>query len=228
MRLHLQNFMNATAYTIDVSQADTYLFDYGGVVAFHYCEPWQSNLSGLLNVTPQRVRELLSETFIQGKEYRLGTMTREQFWNEIMLLAGVKGIDMHALEDNWARSYQIDQRMLQIIDALRKAGNRVGIMMNTDEYRHTHIEREYALSDKVDCVVSSWIHKVVKPDQAAYQCALKLFQRENCQQKVIYFDDRERNVLPCSQLGMQGAVFADFESFQSLLIGAKVVPPHHS
>lgn len=208
---------------INLQEVDIYLFDYGGVVSFHYCEPWQGNLSLLLKVEPKRVRELLSETSEQGKGYRLGKMNREQFWNEVIGLAGTKDVDMRQLEDNWARSYQIDTRMLSMIHILRKSGKQVGVVMNTDTYRFDHIEKEYQLSKLVDFVISSCTHGVIKPEREAYLCALRVVNREHNPQKVVYFDDRERNIYPCLEIGMKGIVFTDFESFENLLIDEKII-----
>lgn len=208
---------------MNLQEVDTYLFDYGGVVSFHYCEPWQGNLSFLLKVEPKRVRELLSETSEHGKEYRLGNMNRKQFWNEVMKLAGIKELDISQLEDNWARSYQIDTRMLSVIDTLRKLGKQVGVVMNTDAYRFAHIEKEYQLSTLVDFVISSCKHGVVKPEKEAYLFALRIVNREHSPEKVVYFDDRERNIIPCLNIGMKGGVFIDFESFKNLLINEGVI-----
>lgn len=204
---------------------ETFLFDYGGVVAFHYCEPWQGNLSRILQVSPTRVRELLSETSLQGRQYRLGEVTREQFWEEVISLAGCGNADIHALEENWARSYQLDHRMLLVIDHLKKARKEIGIIMNTDIYRHNHIEREYALSKKVDLIISSCVNKVIKPDKEAYIHALQAFDKEKSPNKVAYFDDRERNIAPCLELGMRGILFTDFDSFLAQLQTSKILFP---
>ncbi len=208
---------------LNLSDVDTYLFDYGGVMSFHYCEPWQGNLSLLLKVEPKRVRELLSETSEQGKGYRLGVMSRENFWDVVMKLAGVNNVSISELEDNWARSYQIDERMLALVDMLQKSGKRVGVMMNTDIFRYEHIEREYGLSSKVDFLISSNLHGIVKPDKEAYLQALRLVGREEMPGKVIYFDDRERNIKPCFEVGMKGMVFTNFESLKKILISQGVI-----
>jgi HAD superfamily hydrolase (TIGR01509 family) len=216
--------MTGLQSALDLSEVDTYLFDYGGVVAFHYCEPWQGNLSTLLKVSPRRVRGLLSETSEQGREYRIGKMSREDFWDQVMNLAGCAHVDMRELEENWARSYQLDYRMLGLIEELRKARKKVGIIMNTDAYRHAHIEKEYNLSDQVDVIISSCIHGIVKPEIDAYKCALDIVDRSTCPEKTLYIDDRERNIDPCLQIGMKGAVFSNFESFKNGLIAANIFP----
>ncbi|MDD5469778.1 MAG: HAD hydrolase-like protein [Candidatus Peribacteraceae bacterium] len=213
---------------IGLSEVDTYLFDYGGVVSFHYCEPWQGNLSKLLGVSPKRVRELLSESSDQGRNYRTGAISRDEFWTIVMSLASAKGVDIHELEDNWARSYQIDHRMLRIIDFLRQTGNQVGVVMNTDEYRHSHIEQEYRISEIVDAVISSCEQGCVKPQREAYLGALRIMNRERAPHKTVYFDDRLRNIEPCLELGMKGMVFEDFEQFQKQLIAEAILPLDHN
>lgn len=206
-------------YVQDLSLVDTYVFDYGGVVSHHYCEPWQSNLAKLLNVDQKKVHDLLSETSPQGKDYRLGKMSRSQFWDEIMKLSGTSDVSIEDLANNWARSYQIDERMLNVIERLRSEKTfQVGVLMNSDEYRHKHIEKEYALSSKLDFLVSSFIHSVTKPDLEAYATVLRLANRLDDPEKVLYLDDREKNVLPVLELGMQGYVYSTYEEFRRFLL----------
>lgn len=209
---------------LGLSEVDTYVFDYGGVVSFHYCEPWQSNVSRLLHVDPKTADELLSETSPQGKAYRQGKMTRDEFWLEVIRLAGTNGASASELEQNWASSYQIDQRMLDMIDRLRsERGFQVGVMMNTDTYRHQHIEQEYQLSSKVDFIFSSFQAGVTKPDPEAYRLALTSANRLATPGKVIYIDDKQRNIVPCLALGMKGYTFQSYEDLRELLQNESVL-----
>jgi HAD superfamily hydrolase (TIGR01509 family) len=210
--------------SLGLSEVDTYVFDYGGVVSFHYCEPWQGNISSLLQVDPKTADELLSETSPQGKAYREGKMTRDAFWGEVIRLAGANGVSASELEDNWAHSYQIDQRMLDMIARLRnERGFQVGVMMNTDVYRHYHIEQEYQLSSKVDFIVSSFQTGVTKPDPAAYRLTLTSANRLSTPGKVIYIDDKQRNIIPCLSLGMKGYTFKSYEDLRDMLQNQSVV-----
>lgn len=69
---------------LNLGTVDTYVFDYGGVVSHHYCEPWQSNLSTLLGTTPQKVKGLLSESGSLGRDYRLGhAIIIRYYWSRI-------------------------------------------------------------------------------------------------------------------------------------------------
>ncbi len=207
-----------TSTQLDLENVDTFVFDYGGVISFHYCEPWQGNLAQLLKTSPKEVRSLLSETSIWGRAYRLGRMTREDFWRLICDKTSAVDNDIEALEYNWANSYQIDVRMVRLMQELRdKARVKVGILSNSDHYRHRHIEETYHLSQIVDFSVSSCQHGIVKPEKEAYLKALEIANRKDTPDKVLYIDDRERNVLPAIELGMKGFTFTDYESFRDAI-----------
>lgn len=209
---------------LGLSEVDTYVFDYGGVVSFHYCEPWQGNISRLLHVDPKMADELLSETSPQGNAYRQGKMTRDAFWQEVIRLAGANGVSASKLEENWAHSYQIDQRMLDMIARLRsERGFQVGVMMNTDVYRHNHIEQEYQLSSKVDFIISSFQTGVTKPSPEAYRLVFSSANRLATPWKVIYVDDKQRNIVPCLSFGMKGYTFMSYEDLRDMLQNESVL-----
>lgn len=72
----------------DLKQIDTYVFDYGGVISFHYCEPWQGNIGKILKVGPKQAKAFLSESSPQGRSYRLGHISREEFLATVFEQAG--------------------------------------------------------------------------------------------------------------------------------------------
>lgn len=204
--------------SLNLSLVDTYVFDYGGVVAFHYCEPWQGNLSRLLNTSPEKVRSLLSESGELGRNYRLGKMSRDEFWNLVIKETRAEGINPSELELNWAMSYQIDNRMMSLIARLRsERGAKIGLLSNSDAYRQNHNEKMYGLSQKFDFMISSHTHQVVKPEKVAYEKMLQIANNVSSANKVLYIDDREKNVIPGLQIGIQGYVFSSYENFVNLL-----------
>lgn len=213
----------------DFDGVDTCVFDYGGVVSFHYCEPWQGNLSALLGANPKEVRALLSETSTWGRDYRLGHMSRDEFWGLILEKVGASNVNTNQLELNWAKSYQIDRRMVFLMRRLRQEKRfQIGILSNSDAYRQAHIEATYRLSQDVDFIVSSHTHGVVKPEPDAYLKVLKLADRCDAPHRVMYIDDRERNVTPAIQLGMRGRVFSSYEDFATTLAQQNILTltPH--
>jgi HAD superfamily hydrolase (TIGR01509 family) len=202
----------------DLKAIDTYVFDYGGVVSFHYCEPWQGNIGKILKIDPKQAKALLSESSPQGSSYRLGHISREEFWTAVFEKAGVTDVDMAELENNWANSYQIDQRMLEVMQRLRhELQCAIGILSNSDKYRQEHIESTYGLSGRVDFIVSSYQHGVIKPEKEAYLKTLEVAGRVEAPEKVLYIDDRAGHVASAAALGLQGYVFSTYEQFLQLL-----------
>lgn len=209
----------------DLKSIDTYVFDYGGVVSSHYCEPWQGNIGKILKVSPKEAKALLSESSPQGRSYRLGHITREEFWTAVFAQAGVADADMAALERNWANSYQIDQRMLELMRRLRNELQfKIGILANSDKYRQEHIENTYGLSEQVDFIISSYRHGVIKPEKEAYLKTLAIAGRLETPESVLYVDDRAGHVASAACLGIQGYVFSAYEQFLESLKEHAILP----
>lgn len=209
---------------INLRGVDTFVFDYGGVVSHHYCQPWQGNLSVLLGIAPEEVRKLLSESGDLGRGYRLGHMTRDEFWRLVIEASGAYSVDPAELEYNWAMSYQIDTRMIDLIVKLKNENMaQVGILSNSDAYRQNHNENMYGLSSIFDFIISSHAHKVVKPDKEAYLKVLEVADRRENPGKVLYIDDRERNVIPGQSLGLKGYVYTTYDDFVLMLQRNKII-----
>src|SRR5438552_991824 len=100
---------------------DTVLCDYGGVVADHYSEPYESQLAELLGVGRQRLRSLLSERSPHGRAYRLDQLTMKEFWSEVIQGAGKvdPGTSIELLQELWARTYIPNQAVLSLLSYLR-------------------------------------------------------------------------------------------------------------
>lgn len=190
---------------------DTILFDYGGVVGTHRVEPYWGRYAALLESDPQKANKYIAETSPHGIAFRLGKITMEEFWEEVQKLAGVKGKNPRELMDNWAKSYAIDPRMLELSKKLRKRGYKTGILMNSDIERYKYIQKTYHLNNYYDYIISSNIHKVIKPDPAAYTIAIQLTGKVENPKSLLYIDDRESNAFAGVNQGIQGLTFIGFE-----------------
>lgn len=190
---------------------DTILFDYGGVVGTHRVQPYWNQMAELLESDPHAVNGFLSETSPHGIAFRLGNITTAEFWGEVQRLAGVSGRDPAALMDNWARSYAMDPKMIELSGKLRARGYKTGILMNSDAERYRYIEERYGLSANYDFVVSSNIHRVTKPDPEAYEVAKKVTGKVEEPNTILYIDDRTSNADAAVKQGMQGHTFVDHD-----------------
>lgn len=190
---------------------DTILFDYGGVVGTHRVEPYWGILSAILEADPKVANKYMLETSPHGIAFRLGDITMEQFWEEAQRLAGVSGKDARALMDNWARSYAMDPKMIELSERLRARGYKTGILMNSDAERYKYIQETYHIEQHYDFIISSNIHRVTKPDPQAYEVAKQVVGRSENSSAVLYIDDRKSNADVAVQQGMQGYTFLSYE-----------------
>lgn len=189
---------------------DTILFDYGGVVGTHRVQPYWDRMSNLLEADPKIANQYLLETSPHGIAYRLGNISMEQFWQEVQRLAGVSGKDPRALMDNWARSYAMDPKMLDLSKRLRRGGYKTGILMNSDAERYKYIEDTYHISNFYDHIISSNIHRITKPSPEAYDVAKQVVGRVENPSAVLYIDDRKSNADVAVERGMQGYTFEGY------------------
>lgn len=109
---------------------DTIVFDYGGVLADHYVEPFQSQLGELLNATQKETRELTSERSPHGRDYRLGKITKQDFWNAIKKLSNTE-FDIDYAHDLFEKTYIPNPAMLSLVKWLKdKKGIQIGLGLN--------------------------------------------------------------------------------------------------
>lgn len=189
---------------------DTLIFDYGGVVSDHYCEPFQGRLAELLGVSRKQSRELISERSSQGKLYRLDEIDKAEFWFEVMKIAEANSLDIDLLQELWAKTYIINQAVLSLIRYLRDdIGVQIGIIMNEDRWRYKYILETYNLDKEVSFITPSFLVGALKPEKEIYEAALSQAQKANNPESVIYIDDRETHVEAATKIGMQGYVYVN-------------------
>jgi FMN phosphatase YigB (HAD superfamily) len=184
---------------------DSIFFDYGGVVADHYCEPYQGRLAEAFGTSRKMARELVSEKSVHGRLYRLNQLSKTAFWEEVRRLAPQKSFRDDVVQELWARTYIPNVAVLELLRFLREeVGAQTGIVMNEDVSRLSFIINNYRLDAVVSSLVASCEVGVVKPDSGIYAEILKRGRREVCPQRVLYVDDRQSHVDAAMAAGMEG------------------------
>lgn len=186
------------------SAIDTIIFDYGGVVADHYCEPYQTMMAEKLGTTYARSRELVSERSPHGKAYRLDQMSKADFWARVKELSGAQ-FDDDELQLLWAQTYIPNAAMISMLKFLRdKKRIRVGLCLNEDRPRWEYIVRTYHPETFSSVNVLSYEIGTVKPDPAFYRSMLEMCGRTRTPSRVLYVDDRQTHVDGAKAVGLQG------------------------
>lgn len=103
---------------------DTIIFDYGGVLADHYVEPFQTQLGEILHATQKETRELTSERSPHGRDYRLNKITKQDFWNAIKKLSNTE-FDIDYVHDLFEKTYMPNAAMMSLIKHLKEKKRKV-------------------------------------------------------------------------------------------------------
>ena len=187
---------------------DTLILDYGGVLSDHYCEPFQGRLAGLLGISREQTRELISEKSHQGKLYRLDKIEKSKFWHEVMNKAHAQNLDEELLQELWAKTYIINQAVLSLINYLKnELGVQIGVIMNEDKWRYEYVLKTYDLEKETSFITASFAVGSLKPEKKIYEVALTQSGRINNPEKVLYIDDRKTHVEAAVNCGMQGYIY---------------------
>ena len=196
---------------------DTIVFDYGGVLADHYVEPFQTQLGELLQTNQKGTRELTSEKSPHGRDYRLGKITKQDFWNKIKRLSNTE-FDIDQAHNLFEKTYIPNPAMISLVKWLKdKWGLQIGLGMNEDVDRWEHVRELIDTDELAHFGVISFEIGVIKPDKFFYETMLKKAQREQNPSRVMYVDDRDTHVEAAISHGMQEYHFSNHGDFVSSL-----------
>lgn len=186
---------------------DTIIFDYGGVVADHYVEPFQSQLGEILHTTQKGTRELTSERSPHGRDYRLGKITKQDFLREIKKISTTE-FDIDFVHDLFAKTYMPNPAMISLIKYLKnEKGIQIGLALNEDIDRWNYVKKEIHVDEISSVNIVSCQIGFLKPEEAFYEEILKAAKRLDKPSRVIYVDDRKTHFDGALACGLQGYLF---------------------
>jgi len=201
---------------------DTIVFDYGGVLADHYVEPFQSQLGELLHATQKETRGLTSEKSPHGRDYRLGKITKQDFWNEIKKLSNTE-FDIDHAHDLFEKTYILNPAMISLVEWLKeKWGMQIGLGLNEDIDRWETVRKLLNVDVFSHFNVVSFEIGAIKPEKQFYETMIKKAHRENDPSRIMYVDDRDTHVEAAISHGMQGYNFINEGDFVNALHNMKL------
>lgn len=194
--------------------------DYGGVLAHHYCEPYQTELADLLGVSVDACKSLLSEKSPQGKSYRIAELDKAQFWDTVLSLAGrnKNNIDIDYLQELWSKTYQPDWELIDFVFGLKqKIDIKIILATNSDFIRSQYIKSNFEFYDKFDLVLSSWQYKVVKPSKEFFMKLIELTVIDDEPKNILFIDDRINTTNLAKEHGIDIYTYSNLRDFQGFI-----------
>lgn len=194
----------------------TIIFDWGGVLIDTPTEGIKRHCSDVLGVDGERFikayRQVEFDFYIDG-------ISETRLWEKICELAEVDMPQRCSQTDNslWFEAfstvYNPRKEMFEIVNKLKDAGYRLGLLSNTEMPSLKFFESP--IYDNFDFSVFSCTEATAKPDAKIYQIATKkAAQRaENC----LFIDDKPENTAAAEKIGMRSLHFKSVEDFKNKL-----------
>lgn len=204
------------------------LFDYGEVLCHAPTHEENAKLASFFNVDLQRLPTLWERN--RGP-YDRGDLTSQVYWS---MLARDADIEIPAAEIekicqlDMAMWSNINSNMVDWAHQLRVSGLKIGLLSNMHPDMVSHCRKHFAWLKNFDSVTFSGEVRMIKPDPAIYEHALRgLGTTAN---ETLFLDDREVNIRAAHELGIRAIRFKSIAQLRSDLenLGFPVLPASSS
>lgn len=211
--------------TKDLQHISVIVIDYGGVLAHHYCEPYQSLLAEQLGVTIEESQRLVSEKSEQGKRFRMDELTMNEFWQKVIELAKTnKQVAFVNLQLLWAKTYILDNRIFELLKRIKsRKKKQLCLFTNTDRERFAYMQATYDLSSHFDLTVCSFQTKLIKPCKESFANLISICGQINSPQNILFIDDREQTVKQAIESGITGFVYESYVQLVDFFLATNIL-----
>ncbi len=208
-----------------MSEIQAILFDFGKVLSLSPDPAAWLRLRELTGLTEQA----LHHGYWQYRDdYDEGMTTGDLYWQQVAGRA-LPGDTLNALKDTDVALWtEMNQPMLDWVDALHRAGFRTGILSNMPDAMAEGICARFDWIENFDHAVWSHALKMRKPQPPIYQAAIKGLGVKP--EGILFIDDKEENTAAAIAAGMQAIIYSDHDSFVREMnargLGALLDPAH--
>jgi putative hydrolase of the HAD superfamily len=180
-------------------------FDYLGVTAQLPAISIFDVISGLTAIPADAVRGAYQR---HNSDFQTGKITRQELWTTIAHEIGASHLTSIIIEHADADLPIVDTVMLELVDAIKDAGYRVGLLSNLATGTPWDMALRQAGVDKhFDVVILSGDVKLAKPDPDLYRLfAARIGVELN---ELIFIDDRQTSLEGVEELGIMPILFTD-------------------
>lgn len=181
------------------------IFDYGEVLCHAPTPEENAKLARFFNLEVQQLPGLWERN--RGP-YDRGDLTSQEYWSMLAKDAGVE-IGSSEIEriceldlDMWST---INSSMVDWAYQLRGSDLKIGLLSNMHPDMVSHCRKQFAWLKDFDSVTFSADVRLIKPDPAIYEHALRGLGTKA--DETLFLDDRERNVRAAQGLGIHAIRF---------------------
>lgn len=197
-------------------------FDMGNVLLHFSHEREAEQIARVAGLKPAAVWKLLFEDGLHWQAER-GELRPQAFYDRFCELTGTRP-DYRAFLDAGNDIFSLNAAIVTVVESLRAAGARLGVLSNTSEAHWEHCTRRFPIMTACFPVHAlSFRIGVMKPDPRVYSAAAELAGAA-CE-KILFIDDRPDNVLAARAAGWQAVVFESAGQLAEELARRDLIPP---
>lgn len=191
-----------------MSDIQAILFDFGKVLSLSPDPGAWSRLGELTGLSEQA----LDEAYWKYRDdYDAGLLTGDVYWEKVAGQVLSEATSQALKETDVALWTQMNQPMLDWVDALHRAGFRTGILSNMPDAMAEGICARFDWIENFDHAVWSHALKLRKPQPEIYAAAIAGLGVKAGQ--ILFIDDKEENTAAAIDAGMQAIVYVNHDSF---------------
>lgn len=165
---------------------------------------------------PNAEKAVLQELFFGPEWVQLdaGTITEEQAVRQVKLRIPQYADEVQTAMDFWHSDLNPVEGMPEIIDELKEKNYRIFLLSNTS-LRFFSFYKKVKMFEKFDGFIVSAKEKLMKPNQAIYQCLCNRYSL--IPKECLFIDDLQKNVDGAIQAGFAGHCFTDSGELKTFL-----------
>ena len=188
----------------------TIIFDLGGVYFSNGTRIAVDAIADRYKVGRETVEDVLNGD--AGKQYRIGTLSAEQFWQRAKNSWNIQE-SSEALALLWCASYRPIEGTVKLVDRLKRAGHQLLYLSDNTAERVAYLDQRYHFLQKFDGGIFSHLVKCRKPEPMIYQ--LLLAKALHPAAACVYIDDKPEYLEPAKDLGMEIIAFKNAEQLET-------------
>lgn len=184
------------------------IFDLGNVILTNGTSLALKKFEQDLRIDINKLKQVFKEGI--GKDYRLNRISEGEFWERAQTQLGFK-VSTSKLKEQWFSAYVPIKGIFELLTALKK-GYKLAILSDNIKERVTFLNDRYNINSYFDISIYSCDIGIAKPNLKFYQEAVKRLKvnPEEC----LYIDDKEKNLVPAKELGMNSLLFESLEKLK--------------
>jgi HAD superfamily hydrolase (TIGR01509 family) len=150
--------------------------------------------------SPGDPEKLFSQHAALLKSYELGTITTQEFFDQIKAASGYSGTQAE-FNSYFADIFTPIPPMIELHTELRKKKLPAYVFSNTNDLAIGHIRANFPFFSDFDGYILSYEHGVMKPETRLYEIVERATGRRGAD--ILYIDDRPENVEAGAARGWQ-------------------------